>query len=385
MTVLAILALFIWLGLALARGGFWRADQRLGHPPAPGVWPAIAVIIPARDEAASISEVVRAHMASTYPGELEVFLVDDGSSDGTAQIARKAAASGSRTLHVIEAPPLSPGWSGKLAALNAGVIAADGRMPQAEFVLFTDADIVHAPDLAGRLAARAVEKKLALVSVMSTLDSRGLWGSLLIPAFVFFFQKLYPFALTNDPGSRVAGAAGGVVLLRRDVLEDIGGVASIRGALIDDCALADRVKNTGRRRPIELVLSEGEARSLRDNRSFGSIRNMVARTAYTQLDHSPAKLAGAVLGMILVYLIPPLAVLLWPLHGEGAAAAAGLLAWLLMAALYAPTLKAYAKPPWHAFALPAAAALYTGFTIDSAIRHMRGKGGAWKGRTYPSA
>jgi len=383
MVFLAAASLLVWLGLILARGGFWRSNQFLARTAPPARWPAIAVIIPARDEAGTIGRAVASHMRSSYPGRLEVVLVDDASSDGTAEAARAAAQSAPRALHVVEAPPLELGWSGKLAALNAGVRTADSQIPDADYVLFTDADIVHAPDLAEHLVATAISEKRALVSVMAELDSRGFWGALLMPAFVFFFQKLYPFPQINDPSTHVAGAAGGVVLLRRDVLEEIGGIASIRGALIDDCTLAQRVKSTGGGRSIKLVLSaDGDAVSLRDNRALGSIRKMIARTAFTQLDHSAAKLAGTVFGMALIYLAAPAAVLLWPWHGDGLAAGIGLLSWALMAAAYAPTLALYKKPAAAALALPFAALIYTAFTVDSAIQHWRGAGGAWKGRTY---
>lgn len=384
MLILVSASLLIWLGLILARGGFWRADQTLGRPAALEVWPTLAVIIPARNEAETIGRAVSSHMASTYPGRLELIVVDDASSDATAEHAREAARNGARKLHVVEAPALEAGWSGKLAALNAGVRAADSQIPEADYVLFTDADIVHAPDLAERLVATAVQERRALVSVMAELEARGLWGGLLMPAFVFFFQKLYPFPRVNDPDDPMAGAAGGVILLRRDVLEDVGGLASIRGALIDDCTLAQRVKSARSRPGVRLVLSRNaEAVSLRDNRSLGAIRKMIARTAYTQLDHSLWKLAGTVAGMTLIYLVPPAAVLGWPWHESGATAAIGVLAWLLMAATYAPTLALYNKPAPAGLALPVAAAMYTVFTIDSAIQHARGQGGAWKGRTYP--
>ncbi len=386
MVLLSALSFLIWLGLIFAHGRFWACDQRLAASPAPARWPDVAIIIPARDEAETARRIVAAHMASDYPGRMEVFLVDDGSTDGTADEARAGAGGANRTLHVVDAPPLQPGWSGKLWALNSGLAAARETMPEAEYVLLTDADIEHGERLLKGLVARAEDKGLSLVSVMAKLDSRGLWGGLLIPAFIFFFQKLYPFPRVNRPTSATAGAAGGVVLLRRDALDEIGGVGAIRGALIDDCTLAANVKRGPPRRAIELVLSDAAApaTSLRDNRAFGSIRTMIARTAFTQLEYSTLKLVGALLGMALVYLAGPLALLTWPLHANAAAAGLGAATWGAMVFAYAPTLRLYDQPVWNGLALPFAALLYTGFTLDSAVQHWRGRGGRWKGRTYPA-
>jgi len=382
---LTSISLLVWIGLVVFHGGFWRGDQRLGVAPDPAEWPTVILVIPARNEAATIRAVIEGHMASTYPGRMEVVLVDDASDDATADEAYVGAEGGARRLHVVRAPPLEPGWSGKLWALQAGLDHARSVLPEAQYVLLTDADIVHGPDLLGRLVARAEAGGLALVSVMAKLDARGLWGRLLIPAFIFFFQKLYPFPKVNDPASRTAGAAGGVVLVRREALEAIGGLASIRAALIDDCALAARIKHGPPQRRIELVLGDetAHATSLRDNRAFGSIRDMIARTAFVQLDHSALKLAGTLLGMGLVYLVGPLSLLAWPWHGSATAAGFGAATWALMALAFAPTLRLYDQPVWHGLALPLAGALYSWFTLVSAVRHWQGTGGQWKGRTYP--
>ncbi len=226
-----------WAVLLLFRGGFWRADQRLPRDvAAPPEWPGVVAVIPARNEAATIADVVGAHRAADYPGGYPVIVVDDGSGDGTAALARAAGAM------VVAAPALPPGWSGKLWALKAGIEQAGRVAPGAQWLLLTDADIRHGENTLRRLVALAEGRGLAMVSLMARLHARGIWGGLLVPAFVFFFQMLYPFPLANRPGHRVAAAAGGCVLIRRDVLEAIGGIEAIRGALIDDCALAGQAR-----------------------------------------------------------------------------------------------------------------------------------------------
>ncbi len=378
---LSTLSAVCWIVLLFGRGAFWRADVRLPDTIPCERWPAVAVLVPARDEAATIAPVLNSHAASTYPGRLSILVVDDGSTDATASLAREAARSSPHPVHVIATPALPQGWSGKMHALATGEAALPRLAPEAEWLLLTDADIVHAPDTLSRLVAHADGKGLALASLMARLDARGIWGSLLIPAFVFFFQKLYPFSWIADPARATAGAAGGCVLLRRAALRQIGGIAAIRGALIDDCTLAERIKHTGAR--IWLGLADREVVSLRDNRDLGTIWRMVTRTAYAQLGRSPALLAGSVAGMALVYLTGPAVVLSWPWHGQSAAVGAGALAWGLSAAAYVPTLRLYGQTRAAAVALPAAAALYTAMTLDSARRHLIGRGGAWKGRTYP--
>lgn len=362
-TVLLAASALAWAVLLLARGGFWRADRRLPAVPAPGDWPAVTTVIPARNEAATIAEVVAAHRASGYPGAFQVVVVDDSSGDGTGALARAAGA------EVVTAPPLPAGWSGKLWALETGL-----RGVATDWVLLTDADIRHAPGTLARLVAFAEAEGLAMVSLMARLDARGVWGRLLIPAFVFFFQKLYPFGWVNDPRRATAGAAGGCVLIRAEALAAIGGIAAMRGALIDDCTLAARVKATGR--AIWLGLAQDEIVSLRDNRRLGSVWTMVARTAFTQLGHSGWRLAGAVAGMALVYLVPVAAVL--------TGRPEGLAVWAAMGLAYAPTVRLYGLSWGWALTLPAAALLYTAMTVDSARAHWSGRGGAWKGRTYPA-
>ncbi len=363
-----------WLFLVLFWGGFWRADQRLERTPDPTDWPEVVAVIPARNEAETIAGAVEAHRATGYPGGFRVIVADDGSSDATGALARQAGAD------VIDVPPLPEGWSGKLWALHNGLAHAG---PGAGWVLLTDADIHHAPSTLRRLVAFGEANGLALVSLMARLDARGFWGSLLVPAFIFFFQKLYPFPWVNRPGHWCAAAAGGCMLVRREALAEVGGVAAIRGALIDDCALAAKIKHGPPRRTIWLGLADNEVVSLRDNRSFGSIWNMVARTAFTQLRHSAWLLAGAVLGMLFLYVGPLAALIVGAVTGDWAAMGTGLAALALMGWAYYPTIALYRQPAWRVCGLLLAAPLYTAMTAASALRHWRGRGGRWKGRTYP--
>lgn len=387
MSLLAILppllAVLAWGWLLALRGGFWRADVRLGEAPPPERWPEVVALIPARDEAGQIAGALSSHLAAGYPGRLSVIVIDDGSRDGTGRIAREIAEGAARPVRVVAAPPLPEGWSGKLWALETGMKAAAETAPQAEWVLLCDADIRLGPGTLGRLVAKAEHERLGLASLMARLDDAGLWGGLLIPAFVFFFQKLYPFRWVASRTHGTAAAAGGCVLARREVLARIGWPGAVRGALIDDCALARRMKGMPGLEAIWLGLADAEeAMSLRDNASLGAVWRMVKRTAFTQLRTNWGLLAGTVLGMALLYLAGPLAVLLWPLHGSTVAALLGLLGWGLAAVAYGPTLSHFGRPLWEAPALPLAGLLYTAMTLDSALAHARGQGGAWKGRTY---
>ena len=383
MLVLASLSILVWLVLIFGRGWFWLADQRLPvltEPP--GHWPEVVAIIPARDEARTIGAVLESHASTTYPGRFSVILVDDGSTDGTAAIARAMAPTSPHPIHLLEASALPAGWTGKLWALETGARAAADLAPDARYFLLTDADITHAPGTLARLVAQAEAQDLALTSLMARLDARGFWGALLIPAFVFFFQKLYPLPWVNDPARATAGAAGGCILVRREALAGIGGLAAIRDALIDDCALAARVKHGPPRRAIRLALATDEVVSLRDNRTLGSIWAMVARNAFTQLRRSTLLLAGSMLALVLAYLAGPLAVLGLGLHGDNPTATLGAVAWMLSGLAYLPTIRLYGLAPWKALGLPLAALLYGAMTISSAVAHWRGRGGAWKGRSY---
>ena len=383
-------ALFAWVYLTFAHGNFWRATERFAPPPLDLPAPSIVAVIPARNEAQTIGAALSSHLRSTYPGEFSIVAVDDQSTDDThARLYEtiekpRPATLPTRAVKIVCGTSPSSGWSGKLWALRQGLDAAEEIASEAKYVLFVDADIMLAPTALSGLAAKAEREDLALTSLMARLDARG-WGALLIPAFIYFFQKLYPFPRVNDPMNSMAGAAGGCMLVRKDALDAIGGVDRIRSSLIDDCALARAIKDLTPSTKIWLGLADEEAVSLRDNRDLPSIWNMVARTAYSQLQHSPLLLLGTVIGMALLYLAPPLIALTWSWHGEERAVLTALTAWGLMALTYLPTLRLYGRPPWESIALPVAATLYTAMTISSAERHWRGRGGQWKGRTYSNA
>ena len=378
------LSLAIWLYLLLLHGRFWRCDQVLDQddtpPPAAG-WPEVMVVVPARNEAAVIGQSLGSLLRQDYRGRFRIVLVDDHSEDGTGAVAERVAqASGAaRRLVVAEAGPLPAGWSGKLWAVSEGVAAAAALAPEARYLLLTDADISHDSGSLTRLVARAELGRLDLVSLMVLLDHEGFWAGLLIPAFVFFFQKLYPFPQVNDPDHKTAAAAGGCVLVRRDALERAGGIARIRGALIDDCTLGKVIKDGPGKVWLGLTT---RLISLRPYSRFGEIWDMVARTAYTQLRYSPLLLLGALAGMAFTYLAAPLAVLSYPLHQVWPAAALGLITWGLIAFAYQPTLRLYEKPAADGLLLPMVGFLYSLMTVASAVRHWRGRGGQWKGRTY---
>jgi len=386
LTALAALALAGWLYLLLFRRRFWLANQRLRRRVRElADWPPVAAIVPARDEAGVVDRAVRSLLEQDYPGQFAVILVDDYSTDGTAAAARRAArdTGNPEALHVLPARALPPGWTGKLSAMATGFEAllqsSDRTGVHARYVLFTDADVVHDRQNLKRLVAKAESKRLDLVSLMVRLHCERPVERLLIPAFVFFFQKLYPFPAANSRRSHVAAAAGGCMLVRRRALQRAGGLERIAGELIDDCALAALLKPKG---PIWIGLANDATRSIRAYDGLKDIWSMVARTAFSQLDYSPLMLLATVLAMVLLYVVP-IAALIWGLVIVAPVLAAlGLAALLLMWIAYFPTWRLYRRIGWGFFALPAAAVLYTLMTIDSAWRHLRGRGGGWKNRTY---
>jgi hopene-associated glycosyltransferase HpnB len=372
--LIASMVLAIWLYLLLGRGAFWLGRERDGEIVGQGPWPAITAVIPARDEAECVGETVASLLRQDYPGEFHVILVDDQSRDGTAEVGRDAAEAlgAACRLTVLSGRALPAGWTGKLWAQSQGVEAAEAAPHPPELILFTDADIVYASGELTKLAARARAGGYVLTSLMVKLRCESFAERMFIPAFIFFFQMLYPFAWANDPRRATAAAAGGCMLVRRETLGAAGGMASIRSALIDDCALAKRLKAHG---PIWIGLTDG-VRSIRGYPTVEDIRRMVSRTAYAQLRYSPLLLAGTVFGLAVTYLAP----VLLTVFASGWAKILGIAAWLLMALVFQPILRFYRVSPLWGLALPAIAATYMAFTIDSAYQHARGRGGMWKGR-----
>ena len=369
------MVLAIWLYLLAVRGAFWLARERDDGAPAwDGAWPAVSAVIPARDEAESVGKTVASLLRQDYPGAFSVILVDDQSRDGTAAVAREAAATlgAPERLTVVAGRPLAPGWTGKLWAQHQGVELAENLAVPPDYLLLTDADIVYAPETLSRLVARAQRGGLVLTSLMVKLRCESFAERAFIPAFVFFFQMLYPFAWANDPSRATAAAAGGCMLVRREALRAVGGMAEIRTALIDDCALAKALKRRG---PIWIGLTERE-HSIRAYPRIANIRRMVARTAYAQLDYSPWLLLGTVCGLVLTYLAP----VALALAARGLPQLFGIAAWLALASAFQPTLRLYRQSMAWGLALPAIAAAYMAFTVDSAYQHARGRGGMWKGR-----
>ncbi|MEU2793691.1 glycosyltransferase [Streptomyces sp. NPDC007100] len=368
-----------WVWLALGQGFFWRTDVRLPARTDPERWPPVAVVVPARDEAAVLPESLPSLLAQKYPGRAEVFLVDDGSTDGTGELARELAdGRGGLPLTVARPGEPEPGWTGKLWAVRHGMALARER-GGAEYLLLTDADIAHEPDSLRELVAAAHSAGLDLVSQMARLRVVTFWERLIVPAFVYFFGQLYPFRWVNRPRARTAAAAGGCVLLRCAAAERAGVPDSIRHAVIDDVTLARAVQRTGGR--IWLGLAD-RVDSVRPYAGLGQLWRMVSRSAYAQLLHSPLLLAGTVAGLALVYLAPPAALAAGLVGGSATAAALGGAAWAVMTGTYLPMLRYYRQPLWLAPLLPFTALLYLLMTVDSAVQHYRGRGAAWKGRTY---
>ncbi len=374
--IFALFVLALWLYLLAARGGFWLAGQRDDRPELPGpvVWPPLIAVIPARDEAVTIARCVRSVLGQDYPGKLDVIVVDDNSQDGTGTIAGEAAAAiGARDrLVVLQGRLLPPGWTGKIWALKQGIDFALTQTRKPKYLLVTDADIVCAPPALRRLVSRAENGPTGLTSVMAKLHCESFAERCLIPAFVFFFQMLYPFAWVNRRDHTSAAAGGGCMLMRSDALTRAGGIEAIRGALIDDCALAKRLKAVG---PIWLGLSRRVA-SIRRYESFGPIRRMITRSAYAELRYSPLRLIATTLAMAVAFLAGPLLAIL----GSGSAAVLGLATWGAMFIAFQPTLSFYGLSPLWGLALPLIALAYIAWTIESALQYARGRGGAWKGR-----
>lgn len=380
---IAALSLLIWLGIFFFNGHFWQiwiSDADRGHIPPPETWPKVVALVPARNEASTIEEVVRGLAGQIYaPGKFSILVVDDHSEDGTAELAKSAAEKASAAddvasgrVRVLAAPAIESRWTGKLWALQSGVDAASMQAP--EFFWFTDADVAHAPDTLRRLVSRAEQNHLDLASHMVLLQSQSFAEKLIIPAFLYFFLMLYPPRWIANAKSKAAGAAGGCILLRSSALRRIGGLSSIRSEVIDDCSLAREVKRTGG--SIWMGLTR-DSSSLRRYEGISELRDMIARTAFTQLNYSALQLAATLFGLAVTFLAP----VALALHPDGKIWLPALLAWCLMSASYLPTVVFYSLSPiWSPF-LPVAAVFYLYATLLSAVRYWLGRGGQWKGRS----
>jgi hopene-associated glycosyltransferase HpnB len=361
LTALAVLPLVIWLYLLLGRGGFWRIFvERPGRQ----ARRRVVAVIPARNEAAVIGHALH----SLSPQVEHIVVVDDSSGDNTGAIARESG----KKVSVISGKPLVFGWTGKLWALAQGVAFAKTLAP--DYLLFTDADIEHGPGSVAELVALAEERELDLASYMVRLACITTAEKALMPAFVFFFLKLYPPKWIAAPGSKTAGAAGGCMLIRTEALDSIGGLAAIRSEVIDDCALARAMKRSGGR--IWMGLTR-DASSVRSYGGFGEIGRMISRTAFNQLHHSAVLLAGTIFGLLATYTLPPLLLF----TGQPLPMALGAIAWVLMSIAYLPMVRFYDRSPLWSLALPLIALFYLGATVHSAVQYWRGRGGEWKGRS----
>jgi hopene-associated glycosyltransferase HpnB len=384
MAAISLVSLAIWIYLLLGRGWFWRcaetddavdtSDAEARMHAAPGLWPRVVAIVPARDEASVIARSIGSLLRQDYPEHFSVVVVDDQSSDGTAESASAAArAAGSiERVSIIAGTNVPQGWTGKLWAMHQGFAATEAGSAPPEFVLFSDADITYAPQALRRLVTIARSKRTVLTSLMVKLRCHSAAERWLVPAFVFYFQKLYPFAWVNDPERATAAAAGGCMLVKREVLASAGGLEAFRNNLIDDCALAALMKRRG---PIWLGLTN-HVHSLRAYPALADFKQTVVRSAFAQLRGSPLQLAGAVVGMVTVYLAPPF----FAVFTDGTPQMAGVASWILMALSFVPTLRLYGQAMVRSFALPVVAAAFTAFTLESALLHWRGRGGYWKGR-----
>jgi hopene-associated glycosyltransferase HpnB len=380
--LIAALGLAAWLYLVLLHGQFWLSREReehgpLNEPDDPKDWPRITAVVPARNEADMLPRSLASLMAQNYPGEFSIVLVDDQSSDGTADVARRMGQGAKRNISVVAGAPPPPAWTGKVWAMHQGIGAANSIQSPPQYLLLTDADIGYEPGVLKSLVARAAAGQHVLTSVMAKLNCESFAERALVPAFIFFFQMLYPFARVNRRSTATAAAAGGCMLVDRSALERAGGIGAIRGALIDDCALAKVLKREG---SIWLGLSN-RVTSIRPYATFEDIRRMVARSAYAQLRYSPLLLIGTVAGMCLIYLAPPVLALFASYPANALAVGT----YLLMVSVFEPTLRLYRRSPLWGFALPLIAAVYLGFTLDSAYQHSAGRGGLWKGRVQAEA
>jgi hopene-associated glycosyltransferase HpnB len=397
--VLAWISLLIWVVLLVGRGGFWRMNLHLpaaetGSETGSGearTWPAVTAVIPARDEAEILPLTLPSVLAQDYPGPFSVIVVDDASADGTGEVAAALAEAtpGSAPLHVLRGSGPPPGWAGKVAAMDRGLGAVSA---QTEYVLFTDSDIAHPADSVRRLVQQARAEELDLVSLMARLSTDSLAERMIVPAFVFSFFQLYPPAWVNRHGMRMAAAAGGCMLVRKQRLEDVGGLVGIADARIDDVALGTllkrgrnsaRDKDSARGGRIWLGVTTG-VRSLRPYPRLADLWDMIARSAYTQLRYNPWLLLGTIIGLVVTYGVPPILGVVGLATQWWGVAIPALAAWAVLSASYVSVLRLYELRWWRAPLLPGVMALYGAMTVDSARRHRQGRGGAWKGRVIES-
>jgi len=409
LSVTCAAAAVVWAYLIIGHGGYWRTSQRLPRPRGADAargpfrdtverdrWPDVVAVIPARNEAAMLPTVLPTLLGQDYPGALTVVLVDDCSTDGTAEVA--AALGGQpgrpdRILRVVAGAPLPSGWAGKVWAMSQGLAAGLAAAGEPGYVLFTDADIAWEAGALRALVRAAEQDDRDLVSQMALLRTATGWERVVVPAFVYFFAQLYPFRRVNSPRSRTAAAAGGCMLVRREALERSGGLAPISGARIDDVALGQVIKRQRGRTWLGLTTS---VISVRPYPRLADLWQMVARSAYIQLRYSPWLLAGTAAGLAFLYVLPPagaiagLAALAAGAAGTAGiagaapaalAAAAGLAGWALMSVSFLPMLRLYRLSPLRAPGLPLIALMYAAMTVDSARRHYAGRGAVWKDRT----
>ena len=374
MEYVSFLPLVIWVYLIFFRGNFWTCESRVSKIKEIDSSPSVLVLIPARNEKETIGAAVLSLLKQNYLGKIKIIIIDDNSSDGTSS----QIISG-ESIQVLRGKSLPAGWTGKLWALHQGLKAGEVFFPDAEFILFTDADIKHNSSNINELMSKCVRNNLDLASLMVRLKVESFWEYLLIPAFVYFFQMLYPFAWVNDARSNIAAAAGGCMLIKKSALNLIGGLSEVKNCLIDDCAIGKALKVRG---SIWIGLSE-ETVCLRSYRELSEIWRMVSRTAYTQLNLSVLNLLNTILGMFITYLVPVLCLIFGLIIDNKVIFFLGLSAYVLMLLSYFPIIKFYKIQFFWIFSIPLAGMLFGLMTLSSAIKHWSGKGGNWKGRDYP--
>lgn len=379
--LLATASAISWLVLFFFRGQFWRANQRLTNGTNSSIkLPEIVIIIPARNEEILLGECIRSLVEQTYAGVISIIIIDDESDDSTPKIVQSWCDK-NKNIRLINGTTPPHGWTGKIWAMAQGVKSAKKRHPNAEYYLFTDSDILHHPDNVSELIYKAINEKLALVSLIVKLRCKSIWEIFLIPAYIFFFQKLYPFSWVNDPKNITSAAAGGCMLVNCQELEKAGGLEAVRAATIDDCAMALIIKRT---RPIWLGLTES-TKSSRKYQFLHEITKMVCRTAFVQLKYSVINLLGTIIGMVIVYMVPLICIIIALMTKDILLLILGFFGWIIMFLAYIPTLKLYNRPFWEAGLLPISALLYTGMTLMSAYQYMFGKKPTWKGRSLKKA